>query len=1367
MKRTFKRILASLLTVVMLLTAAPLSGFVGLELPDFGAIFSTKADAATSNEEISWSFDESTATLTFSGTGALSSNRCDRSWYNSKDNIRTVVINEGITSIGQYFFDSCTMITKVVISNGVKSIGTGAFGACLSLGSITIPETVTSIGYRAFYQCRSLSLVNYLGSREQLSEISIGNDNSYFSRARFKCAPSDTWGNDLFWSFDEKIDTLIIWGSGAMWDFHSGESPWLNIEDEIINIVINEGVTSIGDYAFDGCSSLTSVEIPDSVTSIGDYAFSGCTSLTSIEIPGSATSIGGYVFYGCTSITSIEIPDGVTSIGVRAFSSCTSLTSITIPNSVTSIGSYAFSSCTSLTSIEIPDSVTTIGDYAFGFCNGLASITIPDSVTSIGSSAFYNCTGLISVTIPDSVTTIGDDAFSACYRLMSINVDSDNQYYSSDSYDVLYNKDKTILIQYPCGNARTSFIIPDSVTTIGDYGFYYCDSLINVTIPDSVTTIGVSAFRGCNSLTDVYYSGTEEQWNGISIASRNESLSNATIHFNSSGNSNPDTPDDFTESIKLGTDRFSFGQDMTGTAGETLDALLVYASKENDINDLTITSSNPAVATVGAPKIDTGDYITQENEMRALVPITLKSAGTATITVTSPTGVSESIVINVTKKGNSNKYSTYTGILESTVWSVADPESWVSEITVDGTKYSVKKNLISIESGNSAENKEVVFVVENGLVVWFDTIENIKVGINVGLSFPTSQLTYYEGKFSEENLTLKVGISSTCLTDFPGDLSVLNDVLDANLLLDKITLTASAPLSFNGSKIYTIDASSTKVYFGKTTIVATLNVELDKKYMETSQETVYAGVSCDVTGIQSGIKFKDSTSTSIIITKLKNSKPTSNQNSASAVNTAAQKLEAIAGTSAATINGDITGTLNKLFTSEEREMIALTLLSEAALLCIPEEKLDLSSKVFEKVMGIKSSWFGAVRNKEIAVTFTSKTDAYGEIEVKFTCKLSNYEISNTRYAFYGTIDYEIVGGKGRKNLTDDMVVSGLAGNLAGADVTAFTNAIYEVADDMIKSSYEFGDSANDAAEIIFGKTVDEILRQTKYAKHLSKVKKIIVACKEIIIKCPVNVYVYDSANQLVAAVENNKVVLTNENAEILVNGDVKTVWLYDDTYRIEYQSLAEYDMSVTINEYGYSDCLLRTVEINKIPLKIGTNFTQTIDESVLEEADYILLSNDNQSYSADSDVCHLHNHTTTMKWELIQEATDTKYGIKVAICDLCNDWYKEIIPIVKGKVNSVSVNDISMSYKDGATLTPSISADAGVKYTVSYSSSNDSVVSVDQNGNITTRDTGSATITVTVTDEYGNTVADTCDVSVKYTWWQWIIVIVLFGWIWY
>ena len=382
---------------------------------------------------------------------------------------------------------------------------------------------------------------------------------------------SGTCGDNVTWTLDAS-GTLTISGKGAMADYYIFSVPWYDTRSQVKTVIIKNGVTSIGNCAFDGCSSLTSATIPNSVTGIGNWAFYGCSSLTSATIPDSVTSIGEDAFNGCKSLTSVTIPNSVTSIANGAFSNCSSLTSVTIPDGVTSIGESAFYGCSSLTNVTIPKSVTSIGDWAFSNCTSLTNVTIPKSVTRIGFGAFSGSNATITVAsgnseycsvagalynkqkttlfypgmikdgsfrIPNSVTTIAYSAFEGCSSLTSVTIPN-----SVTSIGWYAFRDCSSLTRITIPNSVTSIgewvfgsctsltrvTIPDNVTSIGRFAFYYCTSLTSVTIPDGVTRIGDSAFYDCSSLTDVYYGGTETDWAKITIANGNQDLLNATLH---------------------------------------------------------------------------------------------------------------------------------------------------------------------------------------------------------------------------------------------------------------------------------------------------------------------------------------------------------------------------------------------------------------------------------------------------------------------------------------------------------------------------------------------------------------------------------------------------------------------------------------------------------------------------------------------------------------------------------------------------------------------------------------------------------------------------------------------------------------------
>ena len=394
-----------------------------------------------------------------------------------------VVIPNSVTNIGKFAFSRCKSLTEIILPDSVTRIGDSAFANCFSLTGIVIPSSVTSIGNGAFRHCSSLTSLVIPNNVTTIG----GSAFSDCSSLRSLVIPESVvnLNGNLFCRWNGELKCLspyFIYDNKVL--FNKDKSKIIAFRDKnTTSYVIPNYVTSIGNEAFEGCSSLTSLVIPDSVTSIGDYAFSCCRSLSEIVIPSSVTSIGDSAFYGCDSLSEIVIPSSVTSIGDSAFYGCRSLSEIVIPSSVTSIGDSAFSGCVSLSEIVIPSSVTSIGDSAFSGCYSLSEIVIPSSVTSIGDWAFSGCDSLSEIVIPSSVTSIGDSAFSGCVSLSEIVIPSSVTSIGDWAF-------------YGC-YSLSEIVIPSSVTSIGDCAFWDCYSLLEIVIPSSVTSIGDSAFYEC------------------------------------------------------------------------------------------------------------------------------------------------------------------------------------------------------------------------------------------------------------------------------------------------------------------------------------------------------------------------------------------------------------------------------------------------------------------------------------------------------------------------------------------------------------------------------------------------------------------------------------------------------------------------------------------------------------------------------------------------------------------------------------------------------------------------------------------------------------------------------------------------------
>ena len=506
----------------------------------------------------------------------------DSTFYNCS-NLVNIIIPKGVTSIENQAFVGCSSITSITIPEGITDIGYEVFAYCSGLTSITIPEGVTSIGDRAFYGCDNLyQVINYSDI-----QLTIG-DKSNGYLACFAKVIIDKVGNKTYldenggfeyidttngFRFQKEYDeyklvaylgsnetiTLPLDINGHSYTVYQmrnvkniiipegvtsvGTQAFYNCKD-LISIVIPKGIISIGSQAFYNCNSLANIAIPESVTSIGEQAFARCSSLTSIEIPEGVTSIGNQAFSGCYSIKSIIISEGITDISYKMFAYCNSLTSVEIPDSVTSISDSAFFECRSLINITIPESVTSIGGAAFSYCSSLTNITIPASVSNIPSSVFSGCSSLISIAIPEGVIGIGGEAFSYCSSLTSIGIpksvksiernafvgcknikltiDEENQYFAIID-GIIYNKDVTRIIYIP--DYVEEIIVPNTVTEIS--GFKDNNNIIKVEFEknSSLTILDWEAFYNCSSLTCIEIPESVTSVNGKAFYNCNSLIS--------------------------------------------------------------------------------------------------------------------------------------------------------------------------------------------------------------------------------------------------------------------------------------------------------------------------------------------------------------------------------------------------------------------------------------------------------------------------------------------------------------------------------------------------------------------------------------------------------------------------------------------------------------------------------------------------------------------------------------------------------------------------------------------------------------------------------------------------------------------------
>lgn len=549
--------------------------------------------------------------------------------YREEHNLKSVVIPASIETIGISAFTGCTALETVTFADGskVKTIEETAFNACKSLKNINFGKngSLETIGRSAFVNCTALETFNPPASLKtidatvfegctSLKNVTVSANVENIGNGAFaKCEAlegfkvdsananftTDSWG--ILYNKDKTkivaypagnkrpvytIPAYIteVQNSAFMGAINLEEVSWLNPETKfglstfshctnLYRVTVPEGTLHLSDWIFNACFSLTEVNLPDSVESFGAGVFHWCTGLTEFTMPANLIEVSSNSFKECFNLKKVVLNDSLLRIGPNAFARCSALEEINLHENITQIGDTAFYQCYSLRNFTFPSKVRYVNTEVLRYCYGLESVTFSPNAYEIDTEALMDCRGLETVNVPASVRYLYGKSFTNCVSLEKINIDPANKYYKTVD-DVVYSANGKNLIYYPAAKTGSVFVVPDTTEKLNAGSFISAQNLAAVVVPASVTFIGDNAFDGYN-IRDIYFEGTEEQWNGFWVAD-DEALKNVAIHFN---HKNTDHIHDYTQTITVTPTCSQMGKkEFTCSCGESVTLDWHYAS---------------------------------------------------------------------------------------------------------------------------------------------------------------------------------------------------------------------------------------------------------------------------------------------------------------------------------------------------------------------------------------------------------------------------------------------------------------------------------------------------------------------------------------------------------------------------------------------------------------------------------------------------------------------------------------------------------------------------------------------------------------------------------------------------------------------
>ncbi len=1188
--KTFKKILCTLLVVVMCLTAAPLDGFVGIDWPklprinfgeiklpelDFSEWFSNKAQAVEYTSDLyTYTISDGNATIT----------KCDTS-VSGTVNIPNVLDGYNVVGIGSSAFSNCTSITSIIIPDNIKHINYGAFALCSKLTSIDLGN-VEVLGALLFNGCTSLKSIIIPNTVKTAYEATGYFNNGYYSN----CGPLANSG--------------------------------------IKNVVFESGIENIPAYICSQCITLESVTLPEKEDITNGY------------------KIGALAFYN-TKIESIDLPETTTEIGGSAFGSCKNLEEIYINDNVTSIGGSAFSDCVKLTKAVLGNSVKILGSSVFSGCINLSSIDL-GNVETLGSMIFSGCTSLKSIIIPSTVKT----AYEATGYF-------NNGYYSN------------------CGPFANSgiknVVFEKGIENIPAYICSQCITLESVAFPLNEETninydIRNSAFYSCGNLENVYYEGTESQWKEITILSNNEDLTNATIHYNTPL---PDINTAKSDSIVL-------SQNSIILDAEDVDEYTVTA-KYYDVNGMNImnsdikwTTSDSSIISISDIKNGNNSRITFKARSNGSTKLIARYGGKKAECYIFVKEIEPQLSVDVKNlKQNDDTFtfdvvcSNWYGIDCSTLTQEQREKATATNCYIDVTlpegfsfykDKDVKKSVYVINSdaklapGDSKENSCTIYKIkknaENKMVVtakasnasnYKETVklfvdgrdltqedrkiitDNIKVTIDVAQNYKKIQqrggkIEYGQYTANQKLTNNEIPIQVTISNIIPGSYSEYEEYLKNNQEFD-YNISKLNLVNIKGFKSVSLDKSSVKkaLKAGESVTLYGKAV-LENNYLPMPENEKSRDLSAKVEVVSSsGEKRTNSFYVTVRNISYKPVIPnieTAGKELAKASNTVCNLM---------CLASDFGISL------EQCEHIAKLVTIELAMFSLPETTLrkKIDNFALETFFGYKENLGAKTGSFTVTVPITVDGEKV-ELDLINTVTLS--EFNGTTNAKFSSIRYEAY--KIKKNFWGEKrepepYKDGTAGVAAYANLNKLISSIEDYVLEAVSdvTDVALGDP-DDVAEFLFGKCAHDILIEAGYSSFFeygwSVYSKI---WKDITVECPVDVYIYNSNDELCGSVVNNIVTEMCDEVKLEVINDDKIIRLLGDGYYIKTIATAEGTMNVTVSESDYNNGAKRILGYTNLPLVVGTEYIQNYGEGFnVDSSVYNIVYEDGSIQFADDEL---------------------------------------------------------------------------------------------------------------------------------------------------